>query len=111
MAERLVDVLRDDKAVLRTLPVAREGASEEEYKTKALEIVAHAKLVPDADPENLTARMHVSRVDRPFRMGMIDTSWLEPSRAWRKSFASVLTFCGNRTAIRTGERKNTGIAL
>jgi hypothetical protein len=56
MAERLVDVLRDDKAVLRTLPVAREGASEEEYKAKALEIVAHAKLVPDADPENLTAK-------------------------------------------------------
>lgn len=63
MVERLVDVLRDDKAVLRTLPVASEGsdASEEEYKTKALGLVAHAKLIPDADPENLTARMHVSR--------------------------------------------------
>jgi hypothetical protein len=64
MPERLVDVLRDDKDVLRTLPVASEGsdvASEEEYRAKALELVSHANLLPDADPEILTARMHVSR--------------------------------------------------
>src|SRR5208283_3472143 len=64
MVERLVDLLRANDAVLRTYPIAIDDSnspSEDEYKAKALKVAAHAKLVPDDDLENVSARMHVER--------------------------------------------------
>src|ERR1700710_1978088 len=64
MAERLVDILNSDGAVVHTFPITLGGsdtASDEDYQTKALEAAAHAQLVPDAELKSLTARMHISR--------------------------------------------------
>jgi hypothetical protein len=66
MTERLVDVLNSSKsAVIHTFPITI-GASdiavkETEYEEKALKAAAYAQVVPDADLEGLTTRMHVSR--------------------------------------------------
>ena len=64
MAERLVDILNSDGAVVHTFPITLGGsdtASDIDYQTKALEAAAHAQLVPDAELKSLTARMHISR--------------------------------------------------
>jgi hypothetical protein len=65
MAERLVDVLNSNKAVLHTYPITVGAPNiipdDTEYKAKAVKAAAHAQLVPDADLKSLTTRMHVSR--------------------------------------------------
>jgi hypothetical protein len=64
MAERLVDVLDSHKAVLHTFPITLEGSdapTDAQYEEKASKAAAHAQLVPDADLQSLTTRMHVSR--------------------------------------------------
>lgn len=64
MLERLVDVEKQGVTVLHTFPVtisdpAVEG-EEAAFKQKALEAAAHAKLVPNDELKNLSAKMHVS---------------------------------------------------
>ena len=63
MPERLVDVERKGAEVLHTFPVAvsRPADDEEAFKEKALEAAAHAKLVPNPELQDLTAKLHVSR--------------------------------------------------
>jgi hypothetical protein len=65
MVERLVDVLNSNGTVLHTYPVAIGAADElfedTEYENKALEAAAHAQIVPDAELQDLRARVHVSR--------------------------------------------------
>ena len=67
MPERLVDVSGSNRTVLHTFPITLSGSDGEvmpkdtEYEEKALRAAAHAQLVPDADLENLTTRMHASR--------------------------------------------------
>lgn len=65
MAERLVDVLNRNKTVLHTYPVTIEALdgipSDAEYAEKAIRAAAHAQLVPDADLNTLTTRMHIDR--------------------------------------------------
>ena len=67
MPERLVDVSGSNRTVLHTFPITLSGSDGEvmpkdtEYEEKALRAAAHAQLVPDADLEDLTTRMHASR--------------------------------------------------
>jgi hypothetical protein len=63
MAERLVEVLNKSKGVIHVFPITIEGSeiSDAQYEKKALEAAAYEKLVPDAELDSLTARMHVSR--------------------------------------------------
>ena len=67
MPERLVDVSGSNRTVLHTFPITLSGSDGEvmpkdtEYEEKALRAAAHAQLVPNADLENLTTRMHASR--------------------------------------------------
>jgi len=67
MPERLNDVLKEDKAVLHTFPVVlKENESdgcppEEDFKKKALEAAALARLVPDTELKKLTTRVHAGR--------------------------------------------------
>src|SRR6185437_7168654 len=65
MAERLVDVLNSDDAVLHTFPITIDGSrgshEEADYRQKASEAAAHAQLVPHAELQTLTTRMHVGR--------------------------------------------------
>jgi hypothetical protein len=66
MAERLVDVLDSSKAaVTHTFPItigsSDDASKDAEYEEKALQAAAYAQLVPDADLQGLTTRMHVSR--------------------------------------------------
>jgi hypothetical protein len=65
MAERLVDVLNSAEAVLHTYPITIGGpdnvSEDGEYRAKAAEAAAHAQLVPNADLNSLTTRMHVGR--------------------------------------------------
>ena len=67
MPERLVDVSGSNKTVLHTFPITVSSSAgdvmpkDTEYEEKALRAAAHAQLVPDADLENLTTRMHASR--------------------------------------------------
>jgi hypothetical protein len=65
MAERLVDVLNGNRAVLHTYPITigtqNIVPNDTVYRAKAVKAAAHAQLVPDADLKSLTTRMHVSR--------------------------------------------------
>jgi hypothetical protein len=63
MTERLVDVCSASNTVLHTFPITIDGETPKEaaYQTKALAAAAHARLAPDAELKDLTARMHVSR--------------------------------------------------
>jgi Protein of unknown function (DUF2934) len=65
MTERLIDVLNSKGTVIHTYPVTLGGpevaADDAEYIAKALEAAAHGALVPDAELEGLTAKIHVSR--------------------------------------------------
>ncbi len=64
MVERLVDVLDSHGTVLHTFPITLQGSeapTDAQYEEKALKAAAYAQLVPDADLQSLTARMHVSR--------------------------------------------------
>jgi hypothetical protein len=65
MAERLVDVMNSNKTVLHTYPITIRAPNitpnDTEYKAKAMKAAAHAQLVPDANLNDLTTRMHVSR--------------------------------------------------
>ncbi len=65
MTERLVDVLGDHHTVLHTLPVTISdpnlASSDAPFETKALEAAALGHLVPHAELNHLTSRMHVSR--------------------------------------------------
>ena len=65
MTERLVDVLDRNGAVVHTYPItladADHDADDTKYLAKALEAACHGQLVPDADLESLTARMHIGR--------------------------------------------------
>ncbi len=65
MTERLVDVLTDHHAVLHTFPVTVSdpnlASSDVPFETKALEAAALAHLVPHAELNHLTSRMHVGR--------------------------------------------------
>ena len=65
MAERLVDVMNSNKTVLHTYPITIGAPNiipdDTEYKVKAMKAAAHAQLVPDANLNGLTTRMHVSR--------------------------------------------------
>jgi hypothetical protein len=116
MAERLVDVLHSSRsAVLHTFPITIGGSdiasNDAEYEEKALKAAAYAQLVPDADLNCLTTRMHVSRVELWNRMGMFGTSCPKRSRAWTRLFASAHTFFGSRRAAPKVGPTNTGIAL
>ena len=68
MEARLVDVLNSHGQTLHTYPITLDesggAASEAQYRAKALEAAAHGQLVPDAELESLTARMHQSRGGR-----------------------------------------------
>jgi hypothetical protein len=65
MAERLVDVLNSNKAVLHTYPITIGAPdiipNDTEYEAKAVKAAAYAQLVPDAALTSLTTRMHVGR--------------------------------------------------
>jgi hypothetical protein len=65
MAERLVDVLNSNNAVLHTFPITlgESGIAPQDadYEGKASRAAAHAHLVPDAKLNSLTAQMHVGR--------------------------------------------------
>ena len=65
MVERLVDVLRGDGVVLHTYPItignSEKTSTEAEYEDKASKAAANDHLVPDAELESLTTRMHVCR--------------------------------------------------
>ncbi|ARP82938.1 hypothetical protein CAL26_01285 [Bordetella genomosp. 9] len=65
MPEQLVDVLNDAGRVLHTyritLATHGETADDAAYVTKALEAAASGHLVPDAELESLSARIHISR--------------------------------------------------
>jgi hypothetical protein len=63
MPERLVDVEKQGFRVLHTFPVSVSAPSDEEeaFKQKALEAAANAKLVPNEELDDLSAKMHVSR--------------------------------------------------
>ncbi|MEJ0017639.1 MAG: DUF2934 domain-containing protein [Acetobacteraceae bacterium] len=68
MTERLVDVSSGKGAVLHTFPITIETpggsgavASDADYGEKAIMAAKYARLVPDADTNDLTSRPHVSR--------------------------------------------------
>jgi hypothetical protein len=63
MVERLVDVKRSDGAILHIYPVttAAEVASNADYEKKALMAAAYDQVVPTAELDSLTSRMHISR--------------------------------------------------
>lgn len=65
MSERLVDVLNSRDTVLHTYPITlgdpNTASGTVGYEEKALQAAAYAHLVPDADLNGLTTRMHVSR--------------------------------------------------
>ena len=65
MAEKLVDVLKQDVTVLHTFPVtigdAESEVADTDFQAKATQAAAHAQLVPECDFGELTTRMHVSR--------------------------------------------------
>ena len=64
MGNRLVDVLNSWGTVLHTYPIIIEdpttASGDVGYEEKALQAAAYAHLVPDADLNGLTTRMHVS---------------------------------------------------
>jgi len=64
MPEKLVDVKAGER-LLHTFPVRTGDGTgeprEEDFKKKALEAAANAKVVPNEELESLSARMHVSR--------------------------------------------------
>jgi hypothetical protein len=64
MTERLVDVKVGEK-VVHTFPVSlsdeAEKIGEDDFKNKALEAAAHAKVVPNKELKDLSAKIHVSR--------------------------------------------------
>jgi hypothetical protein len=69
MAERLVDVLTDEKIVLHTYPITIGKAEavvsdDSEFEKKAAEAAAYAHLVPDGDLPGLSEKMHVMRSGR-----------------------------------------------
>ena len=63
MVERLVDVMKDSGGVVHIYPitVAAETASDAEYEKKALMAAAYDQVVPNAELDSLTTRMHMSR--------------------------------------------------
>jgi hypothetical protein len=65
MTERLIDVLNSKGTVIHTYPITLgergQAGTDAEYEAKALEAAAHGALVPNAELEGLTARVHVSR--------------------------------------------------
>ena len=63
MVERLVDVKRSSGAILHIYPVttAAEIVSDADYEKKALMAAAYDQVVPTAELDSLTARMHISR--------------------------------------------------
>jgi hypothetical protein len=77
-----------------------------EYEEKALKAAAHAQLVPNADLESLTTRMHARRSGplEPFGDDRDVLSWI-------RSFESVPTCFGRWMIVRMGAQMNTGIAL
>lgn len=64
MPEKLVDVKAGER-LLHTFPVRAGDRTaeprEEDFKRKALEAAANAKVVPNEELDSLSARMHVSR--------------------------------------------------
>ncbi len=65
MKETLVDVLNERDTVLHVLPVPREDAQGELDEAgcvqQALRTAAQLRLVPEAETQNLHARIHVQR--------------------------------------------------
>ncbi|WP_334187361.1 DUF2934 domain-containing protein [Noviherbaspirillum sp.] len=65
MATRLVDVLDINGNVRHTFPITLDksdlASDEAAYLVKALEAAANARLAPDDELHELTARIHVSR--------------------------------------------------
>jgi hypothetical protein len=65
MAERLVDVLDSNGRIIHTYPITLDEsggpASDAKYQERALEAAAHGQLVPNAELQSLTARIHISR--------------------------------------------------
>ena len=115
MAERLVDVMNSNKTVLHTYPITIGAPNiipnDTEYKAKAMKAAAHAQLVPDANLNGLTTRMHVSRGGGLAPYGDDRARCPKRSRAWTRLCANAHTFFGRRTAVRTAERRKTDIAL
>lgn len=68
MTERLVDVLRGQEHILHTFPVTisdpKVASNDAAYQAKAVDAAALAHLVPNAQLNSLTSRMHVSRAGR-----------------------------------------------
>jgi hypothetical protein len=65
MPNRLVDIANKNDRILHTFPIAVGGTdiapADTVYEAKALSAAGHARLVPNAELEDLTAKMHVSR--------------------------------------------------
>jgi Protein of unknown function (DUF2934) len=65
MPNRLVDVANKNDRILHTFPIAVGGTdiapADTVYEAKALSAAGHAQLVPDAELEDLNAKMHIDR--------------------------------------------------
>ena len=59
--ERLVDVLLRDRILVHTYPVTADGLDDAACRDKAAKAAAYAGLVPEAELEGLTTRIHVER--------------------------------------------------
>ena len=59
--ERLVDVLLGDRILVHTYPVTADGLDEAACQDKAARAAAYARLVPEAELDSLTTRIHVER--------------------------------------------------
>ena len=68
MGTRLIDVLSKNGNVIHTFPITLEDegghAEDAAYMAKALEAAACARLAPDSELQDLTARIHTSRGGR-----------------------------------------------
>ena len=114
MAERLVDILNSDRAVVHTFPITLGGsdtASDIDYQPEALEAAGDAQLVPDAELKSLTARMHISRGGALARIATIEIPHPKRVRRWTRPFASEPTFSGNSMAALREVLNVTGIVL
>ena len=59
--ERLVDVLLRDRILVHTYPVTADGLDDAACQDKAARAAAYARLVPEAELDGLTTRIHVER--------------------------------------------------
>ena len=110
--ERLVDVLDSSGAAIHTytITLGRPGVvlDDAAYEAKAREAAAQGWLIGDAEPGNLSAKIHIGRGGQ-----MVPMTWRavwKRNRASSRPLSNAPTFYGSRTGAPWGARAGAASA-